>query len=112
MKFKAHGYQSRAIGWVETHPRCLLFLDMGLGKSVVTLTAVMRLILHGEVERVLVVAPKKVAESTWSTEAEKWDHLSGLRVRVVAGTPKRRREELEKEGVATRWCGSKRRCGA
>lgn len=98
MKFKAHGYQSRAIGWVETHPRCLLFLDMGLGKSVVTLTAVMRLILHGEVERVLVVAPKKVAESTWSTEAEKWDHLSGLRVRVVAGTPKRRREELEKEG--------------
>lgn len=98
MKFKAHGYQSRAIGWVETHPRCLLFLDMGLGKSVVTLTAVMRLILHGEVERVLVVAPKKVAESTWSTEAEKWDHLTGLRVRVVAGTPKRRREELEKEG--------------
>lgn len=83
---------------METHPRCLLFLDMGLGKSVVTLTAVMRLILHGEVERVLVVAPKKVAESTWSTEAEKWDHLSGLRVRVVAGTPKRRREELEKEG--------------
>lgn len=98
MKFKAHGYQSRAIGWVETHPRCLLFLDMGLGKSVVTLTAVMRLILHGEVERVLVVAPKKVAESTWSTEAAKWDHLTGLRVRVVAGTPKRRREELEKEG--------------
>lgn len=83
---------------METHPRCLLFLDMGLGKSVVTLTAVMRLILHGEVERVLVVAPKKVAESTWSTEAEKWDHLTGLRVRVVAGTPKRRREELEKEG--------------
>lgn len=83
---------------METHPRCLLFLDMGLGKSVVTLTAVMRLILHGEVERVLVVAPKKVAESTWSTEAAKWDHLTGLRVRVVAGTPKRRREELEKEG--------------
>ena len=79
MKFKAHGYQSRAVDWVESHPRCLLFLDMGLGKSVVTLTAVARLMLHGEVERVLVVAPKKVAESTWSTEAGKWDHLGGAR---------------------------------
>ena len=97
MKFKAHGYQSRAVDWVESHPRCLLFLDMGLGKSVVTLTAVARLMLHGEVERVLVVAPKKVAESTWSTEAGKWDHLGGLRVAVVAGTPKQRRAALERD---------------
>ena len=95
MIFKAHAYQARAVAWVERHPRCLLFLDMGLGKSVVTLTAVDRLIRHGEAERVLVVAPKKVAESTWSAEAGKWDHLAGLRVSVVAGTPKQRLAALE-----------------
>lgn len=96
MKFRAHGYQERAIGWVEDHPRCLLFLDMGLGKSVITLTAVQRLIDHAEVERVLVVAPKKVAESTWSTEAGKWDHLH-LRVSRVIGDIRKREKALEAE---------------
>lgn len=95
MIFKAHAYQERAVAWVESHPRCLLFLEMGLGKSVVTLTAVDRLIRHGEAERVLVVAPKKVAESTWSSEAAKWDHLSGLRVSVVTGTPAQRLSALD-----------------
>ena len=84
MRFSPHPYQSRAIAWVESHPRCLLFLDMGLGKSIVTLTAVQNLSRHGEVGRVLVIAPKKVAESTWSTEAAKWNHLD-LRVSVEIG---------------------------
>lgn len=84
MIFKPHDYQSRAIRWVEDHSRCVLFLDMGLGKSVVTLTAIQRLIDCAEVSRVLVVAPKKVAESTWSSEAGKWDHLH-LRVAFIGG---------------------------
>jgi SNF2 family DNA or RNA helicase len=63
---------------------------MGLGKTVSTLTAVQQLIDDCEVSRVLVVAPKKVAETTWSTEAEKWEHLRGLRVVKVLGTEKQR----------------------
>lgn len=93
MRFEAHEYQERAIRWVEDHPRCLLFLDMGLGKTVSVLTAVQHLINHGEVERMLVIAPKKVAESTWSTEAEKWDHLD-LKVSPVMGDVRRRRAAL------------------
>lgn len=91
--FKAHAYQERAIGWVEAHERSLLFLEMGLGKSVITLTAAQHLIEQCEAERVLVVAPKKVAEGTWSTEAGKWSHL-WLRVSNVTGTAARRRKAL------------------
>lgn len=93
MRFEPHEYQRRAIAWVEDHPRCLLFLDMGLGKTVSVLTAVQRMLRHGEVERVLVVAPKKVAESTWTQEAEKWDHLS-LTVVGVTGDARQRRAAL------------------
>lgn len=80
---------------MEQHPRCLLFLDMGLGKSVITLTAVARMLVYGELGRVLVIAPKKVAESTWSTEAMKWEHLGWLRVSVVTGKPEQRLAALE-----------------
>ncbi|MBD5369625.1 MAG: DEAD/DEAH box helicase [Bacteroides sp.] len=97
MRFTPHDYQLRAKEWVISHPRCLLFLDMGLGKSVVTLSAVAELLTHGEAERVLVVAPKKVAESTWSAEAAKWDHLGWLRVATVMGTPARREAALDEE---------------
>jgi len=78
------------------HPRCALFLDMGLGKSVITLTAVQRLMDDAEVGKVLVVAPKKVAESTWSDEVEKWDHLA-LRVSRVMGTEKKRIAALQED---------------
>lgn len=94
MKFTPHGYQRKAISWVEDHDRCLLFLDMGLGKTVSVLTAVSNLQTVCEASRVLVIAPKKVAEGTWSTEASKWDHLSHLRVSVVAGTPAQRRRQM------------------
>ena len=90
MRFKPYEYQRTAIRWVIDHPRCALLLDMGLGKSVVTLTAIQQLMDDCEVGRTLVVAPKKVAETTWSTEAEKWDHLQGLRVARVIGTEKQR----------------------
>lgn len=90
MIFKPYDYQKAAIEWVLDKPKCGLLLDMGLGKSVITLTAIRRLIDDCEIDRVLVVAPKKVAETTWSTEAEKWEHLHGLRVAKVLGSEKQR----------------------
>lgn len=90
MIYKPYDYQITAQQWIIEKPHCGLFLDMGLGKTVSTLTAVQQLIDDCEVSRVLVVAPKKVAETTWSTEAEKWEHLRGLRVVKVMGTEKQR----------------------
>lgn len=90
MIYKPYDYQITAQRWIIEKPHCGLFLDMGLGKTVSTLTAVQQLIDDCEVSRVLVVAPKKVAETTWSTEAEKWEHLRGLRVVKVLGTEKQR----------------------
>jgi SNF2 family DNA or RNA helicase len=97
MEFTPHAYQTRAIEWIKDHPKCCLFLDMGLGKTVSTLTAVRDLIDEAEVTRVLVVAPKKVAESTWAQEAGKWSHLSGLRVSLLTGTEARRKEAMSRE---------------
>lgn len=95
MKYVPYEYQRTAHEWIIRHPYCCLFLDMGLGKTVTTLTALRKLMDWGEVSRVLVVAPKKVAETTWTTEAAKWDHLCDLRVVKVAGTERRRRQALE-----------------
>lgn len=76
MKFQPHAYQAEAIRRIEEHPRYALFLDMGLGKTVVTLTAIQDLIYdRAAVSRVLIVAPRSVAEATWQDEAEKWGHL-------------------------------------
>lgn len=97
MLFKPYDYQKTAINWVLDHPRCNLFLDMGLGKSIITLTAICRLIDSCEIRKTLIVAPKKVAESTWTDEADKWDHLAGLKVITVTGTEKQRRLALETE---------------
>lgn len=90
MIYKPYDYQRTAMQWIIEKPHCGLFLDMGLGKTVSTLTALQQLIDDCEVSRVLVVAPKKVAETTWSTEAEKWEHLRGLKVVKVLGTEKQR----------------------
>lgn len=92
--FKPHPYQERAIRWILDKPHCALFLDMGLGKTVVTLTAIQSLIDSCEIDRALVIAPKKVAESTWTMEADKWAHLS-LRVVYVGGTAEERRKVLQ-----------------
>jgi SNF2 family DNA or RNA helicase len=90
MIYKPYEYQQTATRWIMEHPRCGLFLDMGLGKTVSTLTAIQQMIDDCEITRTLVVAPKKVAETTWSTEAEKWNHLQGLSVVKVMGTEKQR----------------------
>ncbi len=94
-RFRPYPYQERAIEWIVDHPACGLLLDMGLGKTVVTLTALQRLQDWCEVGRALVVAPKTVAESTWGAEAAKWRHLAGMRVSVVAGDAAHREKALD-----------------
>lgn len=97
MQYEPHDYQRYATEFVLEHPYCGLILDMGLGKSVITLTALRDLILDSfDLGRVLVVAPKRVAEDTWPKEIQKWDHLKGLTCSVVMGSEKQRREALQK----------------
>lgn len=87
MKFVPHDYQRYAIERMITGRSIGLFLDMGLGKTVITLTAINDLRYNRwAVARCLVVAPKKVAEATWTKEAQKWDHLQHLRIVPVVGT--------------------------
>lgn len=95
MRFEPWEYQKRAIQWVVDKPRCCLFMDMGLGKSVCALTAILRLIDSCEVAKALVIAPKKVAEATWTSEAAKWDHLAPLRVAKAMGTASQRAAALK-----------------
>ena len=97
MRYIPHGYQQTAYDWIMEHERCGLFLDMGLGKTVVTLTAIRDLIDSLDVQKVLVIAPKRVAEDTWSRETQKWDHLQGLRISKVLGTTADRKRGLKAE---------------
>lgn len=85
-----HGYQRTAVDHIKEHPDSALFLDMGLGKTVSTLTAIVDLINYFEVSKALIVAPKRVAEMTWGDEVENWKHLNGLRISVIKGTAKQR----------------------
>lgn len=91
MKFIPHNYQRFAIQRILDSPDVGLFLDMGMGKTVCTLTAVADL-LHDqfEVTRALVIAPLRVAEDTWSRESEKWDHTKYLRISKILGSEKER----------------------
>lgn len=99
MKFTPHSYQRYAIDRILAEPAAGLFLDMGLGKTVITLTAVEELLYHRfAVRKVLVIAPKTVAEATWGTEAGKWDHLQHLRVVPVLGSARNRVLALEAVG--------------
>lgn len=98
MKFVPHKYQEMAIEKIYSTPRCGLFLDMGLGKTVITLTAIEDLIYNQfEISKVLVIAPLRVAEDTWSRESQKWDHLKDLRISKILGTPRQRRLALARE---------------
>lgn len=97
-QFAPHPYQQAAIEAILTKPSVALWMEMGLGKTVVTLTAIDRLIYDRlEVRKALVIAPKKVAEATWQDEAAKWEHLQHLRISTVLGTAKQRTEALEAE---------------
>lgn len=95
MKFKPHKYQEFATNFIIENPITAIFLEMGLGKSVITLTAIYELMLERfEVDRVLVIAPLRVARNTWPEEIEKWSHLKGLTYAVAVGTEKERLEAL------------------
>lgn len=99
MKFVPHSYQRYAIERILQDNYLGLFLDMGLGKTVITLTAINDLKFNRwAVSRCLVVAPKKVAEATWSHEAEKWDHLRHLKIIPVLGSLKKRVQALHTPG--------------
>ena len=98
MKYKPHNYQTYATNFILEHPEAAVFLDMGLGKSVITLTAIRELCLNRfEVGKVLVIAPLRVARDTWSTEIHKWDHLKGLTYSIVIGTVDERKSALKKK---------------
>lgn len=122
MKFNPHKYQQYAIEFIKNHEEAAVLLDMGLGKTVITLSAVADLLLDSfQVSRVLVVAPLRVARDTWPAEVKKWDHLSALRISVAVGSETERRMALtrdadvyvinrenvqwlvEKSGVAWKW---------
>ena len=98
MKFMPHEYQKYAIEYIKSHPVTALFLDMGLGKTVTTLTAIRDLMYDTfEVQRVLVVAPLRVARDTWPDEIKKWEHLKCLACSVVVGSVPERRRALQQD---------------
>lgn len=98
MKFIPHPYQEYCINYLLERPAAGLFLDMGLGKTVITLTAIDALIYDRfAVSKVLVIAPLRVAEDTWTRECDKWDHLKHLRVSRVLGTAAQRVRALEQD---------------
>lgn len=91
MQFSAHDYQRYAIDYILSHPVTAAILDMGLGKTVITLSAIDDLLYDSFlIRKVLVVAPLRVARNTWPEEIDKWDHLSFIRYSVVLGTPAER----------------------
>ena len=95
MIFNPYPYQQYCIDSVICNKAVGLFLDMGLGKTVITLTAIRELRCNRwEVAKPLIIAPKKVAEATWSTEAKKWEHLKSLRIVLILGTSQQRLKAL------------------
>jgi SNF2 family DNA or RNA helicase len=90
-----HSYQRFGVQHILKNEAAGLFLDMGLGKTVTTLTAIRELINSLEVDRVLVVGPKRVVESVWTQEALKWAHTAGLSFSLIAGTPKQRKKAID-----------------
>ena len=94
-EFIPHKYQLTAINHVINVPKCGLFLDMGLGKTVSTLTAIKELKYNRfQVNKVLIIAPKKVAEGTWSKEKDKWNHTKDFKVSLVLGSQQKRIKAL------------------
>lgn len=98
MKYRPHEYQQYAIEYIETHPVSAVLLDMGLGKTSITLTALHDLLFDRfEAHKVLIIAPLRVARNTWPAELQKWDHLQDLTVSVVVGNAEERKAALAKQ---------------
>ena len=101
MKYKAHEYQEYATKFIEENEESAVFLECGLGKSVITLNAIKNLMARGEVSRVLVVAPLRVGKTTWPEEIGKWDHLGGLTYAVAIGSVAERLNALKTQADIT-----------
>ena len=98
MRYSPHEYQRYATEYIETNPVAAVLLDMGLGKTSITLTALNNLLFDSfEVRRILVIAPLRVARNTWGAEIEKWDHLDSLQYSVAVGTETERLAALRKQ---------------
>lgn len=96
MKYAPHNYQEYAKDFIIEKEKAGLMLDMGLGKTIITLTAIDELMFdYFEISKVLVIAPLRVAESTWDSEIEKWEHLKDLKISKVLGSEKKRIEALK-----------------
>ena len=100
MKYVPHAYQAFCINYIKTHPVSALFLDMGLGKTVITLTAIRDLMLDELlVTKTLVIAPLRVARDTWPAETRKWDHLNDLDISVIVGDLRKRESAVSKSAL-------------
>lgn len=98
MEYDPHDYQRYAISYIEEHPIAAVLLDMGLGKTSITLTALNDLLFDSfDVHKILVVAPLRVARNTWSAEIGKWNHLVDLKYSVAVGTEKERIAALSRQ---------------
>ena len=98
MKYEPHDYQKYATRYIETHPIAAVLLDMGLGKTSITLTALNDLLFdYFDAHRILVVAPLRVARNTWSDEIEKWNHLKDLQFSIAVGTEAQRLSALKQK---------------
>ncbi|MBR2913492.1 MAG: DEAD/DEAH box helicase [Oscillospiraceae bacterium] len=98
MKYKPHDYQKYAVRYIIEHPITALFLDCGLGKTSVTLTAINDLLFdYFEIRKVLVIAPIRVAQHSWPDEIRKWEHLKDLIFSVAVGTAEERKIALQKQ---------------
>ncbi len=94
MKYKPHDYQAYATEFIVDNPVSAILLDMGLGKTAITLDAISQLLDAGEVKKVLIVAPLRVARNTWSSEILKWDNFRHLTYSKIIGTPSERMKAI------------------
>lgn len=100
MKYNPHEYQSYATDFILSHPVSAVLLEMGLGKSVISLSAIFDMCLDRfEIRKVLIIAPLRVARDTWPSEIKKWDHLKGLSYSVAVGTENERKDALMKRAT-------------
>ena len=96
MRYEPHKYQQFAIDFIMNHPVAAVFYDMGMGKTSLTSMAIKKLMYEEfEINKVLIIAPLRVAKNTWPSELEKWDELKGLRYSVVVGTATERGRALK-----------------
>lgn len=95
MKYNPYDYQKYATAFIEKHTEAAIFLDCGLGKTVITLTAIKDLLAKGKVQKVLVIAPLRVGKNTWPDELQKWEHLKGITYAVAIGSLNERKAALK-----------------